>query len=369
MHGRVLKITTLVVIAACACCVFSVWTSSASSPSRRSLYWGASIGDQLTGTQAPWDMAAVRKFEQMAGKHLSIVHFASPFADCSSSPCSFYRFPTSVMTRVREHGAIPFLSWSSQSTPSSVDEPDFRLSDVISGRYDAYIRSFAEAAKNWGHPFFLRFDHEMNGNWFPWSEGVNENLAGEYVAAWRHVHMIFTSTGATNATWVWCPNASLTDTAAELAELYPGDAFVDWTCLDGYNFGTTTPATSWMSFDGIYRRSYRVVVGAVAPTKPMIIGEVASSEHGGSKAAWIRDMLRRLPIDYPRIHGVLWFDRYEGNFDWPIETSSTAIAAFARGISAPAFATNAYAKLATSPIPPPGLKVRRPSPRARRAGS
>jgi len=355
MQRRIFKALTLVVVAACAFGVVSACRSNAPPSSPRSLYWGASIGKQLTGTQAPWDMAAVRKFERMTGKRLSIVHFASPFADCSSSPCSFYRFPTSLMTRVREHGAIPFLSWSSQSTPSSVNESNFRLSDVIAGRYDAYVRSFAEAAKNWRHPFFLRFDHEMNGDWFPWSEGVNGNQAGQYVAAWRHVHLIFTSVGVTNATWVWCPNASPTDTVAKLAELYPGDAYVDWTCLDGYNFGTNpSRSTSWMSFDEIYRSSYRKIVGAIAPTKPMIIGEVASSEHGGSKAAWIREMLRELSISYSKLRGVLWFDRYDSDMDWPIETSSTAIAAFARGIRISAYTTNTYANLATSPIRPPG---------------
>ena len=46
----------------------------------------------------------------------------------------------------------------------------------------------------------------MNGNWFAWMEGVNGNQPGEYVAAWRHVHDIFTAVGATNVSWVWCPN-------------------------------------------------------------------------------------------------------------------------------------------------------------------
>ena len=68
---------------------------------------------------------------------------------------------------------------------------------MISGKYDSYIpQNVAEDARDWGHPFFLRFDWEMNGNWFPWSEGVNGNQSGEFVAAWRHVHDIFTSVGA-----------------------------------------------------------------------------------------------------------------------------------------------------------------------------
>jgi hypothetical protein len=105
-----------------------------------SVYWGASIGDHLTGEQAPWDMGAVSKFEETAGKKLSLVNFFAPFANCSTSPCSFYPFATGVMENIREHGAIPVFSWSSQSIPSSLNEPDFQLSDVISGAYDSYIR-------------------------------------------------------------------------------------------------------------------------------------------------------------------------------------------------------------------------------------
>ena len=114
----------------------------------------------------------------MAQKTVSLVQFFQPFANCSGSSCSFYSFPTTPLENIREHGSIPVLSWSSQSIPSSLNEPDFQLSDVIAGRYDAYIREFAARAKAWGHPFFLRFNWEMNGNWFPWSEGVNGNDAG-----------------------------------------------------------------------------------------------------------------------------------------------------------------------------------------------
>ena len=92
-------------------------------------------------------------------------------------------------------------------------------------------RQWATAAKAWGHPFFLRFDHEMNGNWqFPWAELLNGNKPGDYVKAWRHVHDMFTSLGATNVSWVWCPNVSGGSTRP-MAQLYPGDAYVDLTQL------------------------------------------------------------------------------------------------------------------------------------------
>ncbi len=120
-------------------------------------------------------MNAVADFEREAGKSASMVQFFQPFAQCGGSGCSFYSFPTEPMDNIRSHGSIPVLSWSSQAIPSTLDQPDFQLSDVISGRYDDYIAKFASAARDWGHPFFLRFNWEMNGNWFPWSEGVNGN--------------------------------------------------------------------------------------------------------------------------------------------------------------------------------------------------
>jgi len=32
--------------------------------------------------------------------------------------------------------------------------------------FDRYLRTFARQVRAWGHPFFLRFDWEMNGFWF-----------------------------------------------------------------------------------------------------------------------------------------------------------------------------------------------------------
>jgi hypothetical protein len=329
----------------------TVPTEPTSTTAGGPIYWGATIGPHLTGTQAPWDMSAVTKFEEGAHKKASMVQFFQPFANCNPS-CSFYKFPTSPLESIRQHGSIPVLSWSSQSIPSTKVEPDFQLSDVISGRYDSYIREFATAAKAWNHPFFLRFNWEMNGNWFPWHEGVNGNQAGESVKAWRHVHDIFTAVGASNVTWVWCPNIEYSGSTS-LASLYPGDAYVDWTAIDGYNWGTNpTKPDKWKSFETVYKPTYRKIVETIAPGKPMMIGEVASSEYGGSKAAWIKDMLAKIPTDYKQIRAVLWFDKFDSNMDWPVETSSSAIAAFAEGLQTSAYLGNTFAGLSPAAILP-----------------
>ena len=117
-----------------------------------SVYWGAQIGDQLTGSEAIRDPSAISKFERIAGKPLSLFHLAAPFANCSSRRCAFYSFPTTPMELARRRGAIPFFSWASQSIGQGGDprsQPDFQLSDVIAGRHDAFLRSWATAARNW----------------------------------------------------------------------------------------------------------------------------------------------------------------------------------------------------------------------------
>jgi hypothetical protein len=316
------------------------------------LYWGAQIGTQITGEQPPWDMNAVYHFQRKTGKGLSLLQLTSPFADCTALPCSFYPFPTPAMENARLYGAIPILSWASTSSPPLASQPKFQLSDVTEGRYDGYIREFATAAKAWGHPFFLRFNWEMNGVWFPWSDGANSNSPGDFVASWRHVHDIFASVGATNATWVWCPNVNIGGELQPLRQVYPGDKYVDWTCLDGFNWGHRGGSPGWLSFDKIFRRTYSQAI-KLAPSKPMMIGETASTDKGGSKPAWIKHALRAIRTRYRKVRAVVWFDVNDRGSHWPIERSRKQSRAFQSGIRNSAYRPNEFRNLPFGPILPP----------------
>jgi mannan endo-1,4-beta-mannosidase len=342
-----------IVAASILFCSLGSTASAAKHKQARPLYWGAVIGKQLTGEAPPWDMNALSTFEGLAGKGASLLEFSSPFADCIERPCTYFYFPTTAMQTIREHGTIPVLTWASQSVPSSLSEPGFRLADVANGRHDTYIRDFAIQARNWGHPFFLRFDQEMNGFWFPWGEGVNGNKPGSFVKAWRHVHDIFTEVGATNATWVWCPNVDFTRKLVPLHSLYPGGKYVDWSCLDGFNWGKTANSGGWMSFGRVFRSTYKRVQ-KIAPHKPMLISEVASEERGGSKAGWIRHTLKVIPRKFPKIRGLIWFEENDRGMHWPIESSPSSHKAFAKAIQRTVYRPNEFSGLVTnSPIPPP----------------
>jgi Glycosyl hydrolase family 26 len=327
--------------------------SAKQSKPTRPLYWGAVIGKQLTGEAAPFDMAAIDAFERKARKGISLLAFSSPFFDCIVPPCVPYHFPTFIMEKLRQRGTIPFLSWASQSVPASLDQPDYSLKSVAAGAHDAYVREFAELAREWGRPFFLRFDAEMNGFWFPWSEGINGNKPGDYVAAWRHIHDIFTEVGATNATWVWCPNVDFTRFLTPLEGLYPGDRYVDWTCLDGFNWGNTRNSAGWQTFDQIFRSTYKRVL-TIAPSKPMVIGEVASEERGGSKPSWIKHIFRTIPQNYRKVRAVIWFDEKDQGMHWPIESSKASTNAFAKAIGRSIYRPNVFSELPPGPVRPPG---------------
>ncbi|HEY2056130.1 MAG TPA: glycosyl hydrolase [Solirubrobacterales bacterium] len=327
--------------------------SSAKAPA--ALYWGAQIGPQMTGESAPWDMRPVHRFQRLAGKGLSLIQFSAPFAECGSGRCVFGSFPSTPLENVRQYGAIPVFSWNSTSSPPSLNQPAFRLSRLISGQYDGFIREFAIQAREWGHPFFLRFNWEMNGFWFPWSQGVNGNKPGEYVAAWRHVHDIFTKVGATNVSWIWCPNVNIfgSNELLPLASLYPGNAYVDWTGLDGFNWGPREGSPGWLSFNEIFHRTYKEIVTKIAPSKPMMFNEIASTTKGGSKTTWIKNMFATVRRKYPKVHGIVWYDVNDRGTNWPIENSKAQSNAFRRAIRPGAFRPNIYADLTDGPIRPP----------------
>jgi beta-mannanase len=215
-------------------------------------------------------------------------------------------------------GRIPLVNW----------EPyDTKLDDIIDGTYDARLHELASSARDLDGQFFFDFAAEMNGNWSPWSGADNGMSADKYIAAYRHLHDVFSGDGADNIVFAWCPNvtseprASWNDTLA----YYPGDDYVDWTCVDGYNWGTTN-GDGWQSFHDVFADVYATLA---TKHKPILIGEMASTEEGGDKAAWIDAMVPALQNDFPLIKALVWFD-IDKETDWRISSSQASQAAFVR---------------------------------------
>lgn len=240
------------------------------------------------------------------------------------------RFDVARAEAVANRGIVPVVAWEPYDWLRGVDQPEFALARIADGDHDAYIRQWARDVRAWGKPLLLRFAYEMNGYWMPWSEGVNGNQPGEYVTAWRHVHDLFAEEGATNVSWVWAPNVANPNTTP-LEGLYPGDRYVDWVGLSGYNWGVgVSHWDAWLSFDEVFGPTLDELRSLTA--KPIMIAETASTELGGDKAAWIGNMFASLSR-HPDIRAFLWFD-YDKETDWRIESSAAATAAFTEGLEA-----------------------------------
>jgi mannan endo-1,4-beta-mannosidase len=128
----------------------------------------------------------------------------------------------------------------------------------------------------------------------------------------RHVHDIFEAQGIDSAhlQFMWVPNCSGPYRAEDF---YPGDAYVDWVGLDGYNFGTYSGG-KWMT--PAYRLDNMVGRLKALTNKPIALAETGSSAHTSTgtsysaKDQWIKDVFAyALQND---IRMVLYFNRDVG---------------------------------------------------------
>jgi beta-mannanase len=240
----------------------------------------------------------------------------------------------------------PIVTWEPWDTSiDSVEQLPYKLSTISNGDWDQYIVPWAMAVRSWGQPLFLRFAHEMNGNWYPWgtantpvSTGTglppNGNTPQDYVDAWRHVHDKFRCLDVTNVTWIWAPNIWYSG-STHLRDVYPGEDYVDWIGIDGYNFGDDPPDHTWETVDQVFEETLRRLefIG-----KPLMITETACEEVSDplSKAAWIDDFFAMLNRGKTFIRGFVWFNEGppEKIHNWPIQSSVEATTAFSTNIAA-----------------------------------
>ena len=262
------------------------------------------------------DLRQVATFERQAGVRARIVMWYSDWRTPAPSRAQ--------LDAVAQRGSIPEITWEpwNAAIPRYTAQPAFALRNIIAGRFDSYIRAWARRLASFGHPVWLRFAQEMNGNWYPWGVGINSNEPGQFVAAWRHVHAIFQAAGAGNVRWVWSP------VGGAPPSLYPGPGEVDIlgvTCLNG---GTRLFQHRWRSFGEICDNTINAL-HRLEPRLPIQISEVATAGAGGNRSAWVAGMFADL-AHRPAVRSLIWFDLRQAA-DWTLSQPS-ALAAFRAGV-------------------------------------
>ncbi len=319
-------------------CVLSLLLIAA-APAAASTYFGATIGGETYGygqnENPPLNETAWNLFERHAGRRVAILNQGQNWG----------AFEKEMMDATAAHGAIPLVTMGLAK--------GMTLKDVTDGSQDATIEKWAKAAKAWGRPFLFAPWWEMNGNWYAWGRSP------EFVAAWRHFHDLVVAQGATNVTWTWVVN-SIWDPESESnpSPYYPGGEYVDWVGLDSYNWGLSPiQPDRWITPEQTLSPTLRIL-GELAPSKPVAIVEDASTEYGGNKADWIREMLTSYLPHHPEIKAYLWFNwnfpKNGEHEDWPIESSAPAQQQFRQAIQSSLFAPAPAPLPALTKVPPPG---------------
>jgi len=183
--------------------------------------------------------------------------------------CWFVPFPTGFARTAASNGVVPLVQ---------MDPDNISVSAIASGRYDAYLSSFAESVRSYHDPVIISFGHEMNGSWYSW--GYLHTPPAVFVAAWRHIVKLFRALGAENVTWMWTVNIVNDTQRGKIprpAAWWPGASYVNWIGIDGYYlkpnwqfaplFGPTIGAVRQLTTDPILIAETGAVPGAGQPAK------------------------------------------------------------------------------------------------------
>jgi hypothetical protein len=218
-------------------------------------------------------------------------------------------------------GSIPLISWRG-----------VEYGTILGGHSDSIIKSAARSLAALKRPVFLRWGWEMNGDWYPWAGPNNGNDPQGYVDCWRYLHRVFAQQGVRNVAWVWSINwNNRPPTAANRFQLYyPGDGYVDWVGLSGYNLSHESPPTL---YDPLYN--------AYGSRKPVFITEVAAADFGGvTQGDFIRKFAAYVAAR-PAIGAVAWFDtdtHKDAPYNWRVDANADSLAAYRAMASGARFA-------------------------------
>jgi Glycosyl hydrolase family 26 len=175
-------------------------------------------------------------------------------------------------------------------------QPGYRNGDIARGVEDAYLLAFARSLASFRGQVDLRYAHEMNGTWYPWSH----DPVG-YRRAWRHIVRLFRAAGVHNVRFVWSVNPSLflsyRTWLRSVRVYWPGRRYVGAVGSTMINFGGRKRYTVARFNPRLreLRRRYH---------KPILLTEVNTIYRG--RARWLRD-LRRLVARTRWIRSIAWY--------------------------------------------------------------
>jgi hypothetical protein len=288
----------LIVLAAIGRLILAAYAPEAENPAAGG-YLGVSEAGETTSYQP------VNQFAAAVGRQPDIVLYYNSWKES---------FQERFAAQVHAHGATPFVQ---------IDPGPTSLAAIAAGNYDAYLRSYADQVKAYGHSVIVGFAAEMNGDWDPW--GYRHTSPAVFIAAWRHVVTVFRRQGADNVIWLWTIDVTEPGTGP-VQNWWPGASYVTWVGIDGYYYQRD------YTFDNAFLPTIAEV--RIFTQRPIILSEIGIGQVAG-QAVKIPDLFAGVRANH--LLGFVWFDQAQvgGVYhqDWRLEDNSAALAVFRRELT------------------------------------
>ena len=180
------------------------------------------------GSEAP---SVVSSFGQGIGEQPA---YAMDFLDGDSWSALLNTAPTDLAAWV---GSGYSMIWGVPILPKGTQ---YSLADGAAGDYDSYFLTLAQDMVAGGQgASIVRLGWEFNGGWFPWAAN---GQAAAFIGYWQQIVDTMRSVPGQDFKFEWNPTAGDLG-VGDLADYYPGSAYVDSVGLDVYD-------QNWASYPG-----------------------------------------------------------------------------------------------------------------------
>jgi cellulose synthase (UDP-forming) len=249
--------------------------------------------------------SSVKLVRQYASKHSVSWDIISLYVPWGEEKRCY--LPLAQIDSIYKDGATPMVTWEPWQNlfaGGQVQGANFEdrevFSRIVQGKYNKYLKTFSTQIKALRRPIYLRFAHEADNPFYPWS-ARGGNSAEEFKAGWKYVYDYFKANGVNNVIWVWNP------WKAEAVNAYfPGKDYVDWIGVTNLNYGPHSGGKKWSSSAELYQPFHRNPL--FRSGLPVMLAEFGSERSAGAQSKWINGGMAAITKRYPEVKAVVMFN-------------------------------------------------------------
>lgn len=244
-------------------------------------------------------VSKAKEYQQAYNSHFDIISVYVPWGD--QPQCDV---PGKTVDSIYRNGSVPMITWEPWQNlfdeyGTTKDRKVFKR--IVEGSYDRYLKRFCQQLIELKKPVYIRFAHEMDNPFYPWS-GTGDNTAEEFKAAWKYIYHYFRQQGAYHVIWVWNP------WKADTVESYfPGQQYVDWIGVTNLNYGAPGSSFEWMSMEALYKPFHQNPV--FRSGIPVMLAEMGSLVAARKQKEWFEAAFK-VKKKYPEIKGFVFFNSH-----------------------------------------------------------